>query len=86
MMRQQLVVRRLVDALEVLQRQRVADARHDVLALRVLQVVAVDALLAGAGSRVNATPVPESMPRLPNTIDITFTAVPRSVGMRSWRR
>ena len=45
---EQLVVRRLVDALEVLQRQRVADAGDDVLALRVLQVVAVDALLAGA--------------------------------------
>src|SRR5580692_2680460 len=26
------------------------------------------------------------MPRLPNTIATTFTAVPRSAGMRSWRR
>ena len=36
--------------LQVLQRHGVADAGHDVLALRVLQVVAVDAL--GAGARV----------------------------------
>ena len=45
----ELVVGRLVDLLEVLQRDRVADAGHHVLALRVLQVVAVHALLAGAG-------------------------------------
>ena len=44
----QLLVRRGVDLLQVLQRDRVADAGHHVLALRVLQVVAVDALLAGA--------------------------------------
>ena len=44
----QLVVRFLVDPLEVLQLHGVADARHHVLALRVLQVVAVDALRAGA--------------------------------------
>ena len=30
------------------------------------------------GSRVNATPVPESSPMLPNTIDTTLTAVPQS--------
>ena len=30
--------------------------------------------------RVNATPEPESSPMLPNTIAITFTAVPRSWG------
>ena len=35
--------------LQVLQRDGVADAGHHVLALRVLQVVAVDALLPGAG-------------------------------------
>jgi len=29
-----------------------------------------------AGSRVNATPVPQSSPMLPNAIDCTFTAVP----------
>ena len=46
--RHQLVVGGLVDPLQVLQRHRVADARYDVLALRVLQVVAVDALRAGA--------------------------------------
>ena len=46
---EQLVVRRLVDALEVGQRDGVADAGDDVLALRVLQVVAVDALGAGGG-------------------------------------
>ena len=45
----QLVVDGLVDALEVGQGQRVADARNDVLALRVLQVVAVDAGVAGGG-------------------------------------
>ena len=45
----QLVVDGLVDALEVGQGQRVADARDDVLALRVLQVVAVDAGVAGGG-------------------------------------
>ena len=33
--------------LELLQRQRVADTGHDVLALRVLQVVAVDPRRAG---------------------------------------
>src|SRR5579862_5240728 len=38
------------------------------------------------GSRVNATPVPESMPRLPKTIATMLTAVPRSAGIRSWRR
>ncbi len=31
-----------------------------------------------AGSRVKATPVPESSPMLPKTIDWTLTAVPRS--------
>ena len=41
-------VGRGVDGLQVLQRDGVADARHDVLALRVLQVVAVDSLLPGA--------------------------------------
>ena len=45
----QLVVDGLVDALEVGQGQRVADAGDDVLALRVLQVVAVDAGVAGGG-------------------------------------
>ena len=33
------------------------------------------------GSRVNATPVPESSPMLPKTIVTTLTAVPRSCGM-----
>ena len=33
------------------------------------------------GSRVKATPVPESAPRLPNTMATTFTAVPRSCGI-----
>jgi len=42
--RHQVVVRLLVDALEVGQGQRVADPGDDVLALGVLQVVAVDAL------------------------------------------
>ena len=45
----QFVVDGLVDALEVGQGQRVADAGDDVLALRVLQVVAVDAGVAGGG-------------------------------------
>ena len=38
------------------------------------------------GLRVNATPVPESSPLLPYTIVWTFTAVPRSSGIRSMRR
>ncbi len=45
----QLVVGRLVDALEFGQREGVANAGDDVLALRVLQVVAVDALRSGRG-------------------------------------
>ena len=45
----QFVVDGLVDALEVGQGQRVADAGDDVFALRVLQVVAVDAGVAGGG-------------------------------------
>ena len=32
------------------------------------------------GSRLNATPVPEVSPRLPNTMAITVTAVPQSSG------
>ena len=46
----ELVVGGLVDLLQVLQRDGVPDAGHHVLALGVLQVVAVDAL--GAGARV----------------------------------
>ena len=38
------------------------------------------------GLRVNATPVPESSPLLPNTIVCTLTAVPRSSGIFSMRR
>ncbi len=38
------------------------------------------------GLRVNATPVPDVGPMLPNTIICTFTAVPRSSGIRSIRR
>ena len=34
-----------------------------------------------AGLRVNATPVPEVSPMLPNTIDWTLTAVPQECGM-----
>ena len=51
---QQLVVGLLVDLLQIGERDGVADARDDVLALRVLQVVAVDALRAAcrvAGER-----------------------------------
>ena len=54
--RHQLVVGRLVHPLQVLQRDGVADAGHDVLALRVLQVVTVDA--ARAGRRVPGEPDP----------------------------
>ena len=58
------------------------------LALLVaLWVLVPGALVAWlAGSRVKQTPVPESAPRLPNTIVHTFTAVPRSCGIRSRRR
>lgn len=45
----QLVVGLLVQVLELGERHGVADAGDDVLALRVLQVVAVDALLAAGG-------------------------------------
>ena len=45
----------------------------------------VDARLAD-GSRVNATPVPESSPMLPYTIDWTFTAVPSKPRMFSTSR
>ena len=47
--RHQLVVAALVDALEIGQGHGVADAGHDVLALRVLQVIAVHTLLAAGG-------------------------------------
>ena len=36
-----------------------------------------------AGLRVNTTPEPESADKLPNTMDCTTTAVPRSCAMRS---
>jgi hypothetical protein len=45
----ELVVRLLVDPLQLREGDGVADARDDVLALGVLQVVAVDALVAGGG-------------------------------------
>ncbi|GAA3235204.1 hypothetical protein GCM10020256_52900 [Streptomyces thermocoprophilus] len=47
--RHQFVVRLLVDLLQLGERHGVADAGDDVLALGVLQVVAVDALVAGGG-------------------------------------
>ena len=34
-----------------------------------------------AGSRVNATPVPQPSPMLPNAIACTFTAVPHEYGI-----
>ena len=34
-----------------------------------------------AGLRVNATPVPDYSPELPNTIDCTLTAVPSDAGI-----
>ncbi len=37
-------------------------------------------------SRVRATPVAQSSPRLPNTIAMTLQAVPHSSGMPYWRR
>ena len=39
-----------------------------------------------AGSRVNATPVPQSSPMLPNAIICTFTAVPHEYGISLSRR
>ena len=39
-----------------------------------------------AGSRVNATPVPELLFKLPNTIGITLTAVPHEYGISLSRR
>ena len=39
-----------------------------------------------AGSLVNATPVPQSSPMFPNTMDCTLTAVPQLPGMSFKRR
>ena len=39
-----------------------------------------------AGSRVNATPVPQSSPMLPNAIICTLTAVPQEYGISLSRR
>jgi hypothetical protein len=62
------------------------DAGDDVLALGVDEVLAVEEVLARGGSRVKATPVPQSSPRLPKTIDWTLTAVPQLSGIElSWR-
>ncbi len=38
------------------------------------------------GLRVKATPVPESLPMLPNTMACTLTAVPQSPGISFMRR
>ncbi len=39
-----------------------------------------------AGLRVNATPVPDLSPELPNTISCTLTAVPQEYGISFMRR
>ena len=62
-------------------RVRRADAGDDVLALGVGQVLAEETFSPVLGSRVNATPVPESSPMLPKTMVTTLTAVPRSCAM-----
>ena len=54
-----------------------AHAGHHVFALGVHQEFAHKLLLAGGGSRVKATPVPELSFRLPNTMGCTLTAVPQ---------
>ena len=54
-----------------------ADAGDDVFALRVDKELTHELLLAGGGSRVKATPVPEFSLRLPNTMGMTLTAVPQ---------
>ena len=59
-----------------------ADAGHHVLALRVRPGTRRRSSFSPVdGSRVNATPVAQSSPRLPNTIACTLTAVPHSAGM-----
>ena len=63
-----------------------ADPGDDVLALRVDEELAVEALLAGRRVAREATPVAEPSPLLPKTIWTTFTAVPRSSGMSCARR
>jgi hypothetical protein len=67
--------------LEPADRFHVPRAGNDVLALGVEQVLAVQQPLAGGGSRVNATPVPESSPMFPKTMVTTLTAVPMLSGM-----
>ncbi len=83
---EQLVVRVGHALAQVGERLRRAGAGDDVLALRVDEVLAVDALLAGRGVAREATPVAESSPLLPKTIWTTLTAVPRSSGIEYMRR
>ena len=53
-----------------------SDTCHHVLALGIDQVFAVQFVFPVPGLRVKATPVAESLPRLPNTMVQMFTAVP----------
>ena len=60
---------------------RCTNAGNNVLALSVGQELAeqVPFCKPVAGSRVNATPVPQSSPMLPKAIICTFTAVPPGI-------
>ena len=58
-------------------RLRSAQTRDHILALSVHEVFAEEMFVPVDGSRVNATPVPQSSPMFPNTIACTFTAVPQ---------
>ena len=60
------------------------DAGHHVLALGIDQVLAEHGVFAGAGLRVNPTPVAESEPMLPNTMVTTLTAVPLAMSGVIW--
>ena len=71
---------------EIVEGDGVADAGDDVLALGVAQVVAVAAGRAGGRVAGEGDTGAGVGPRLPKTIAITLTAVPRSSGMCSWRR
>ena len=80
-------VLRVRGAAGLVDRLRRADAGDDVLALGVLQVLAVEDLRSPVeGLRVKATPVAQSSPMLPKTMDWTLTAVPQSSGMSFRRR
>ena len=65
---------------------RRANARNDVFALRVGEVLAEELPLAGVRIARKGDAGPESSPMFPKTISITLTAVPQSSGILLKRR